>query len=187
MGLGDCPRHTTPAEQRQKTVKKTIDVINGLKEKGLIKDYAIGGAIGVLKWVEPFFTRDLDIFIILQREPKSKIIDYSPIYDYLKSKGYDEWIGQWLVIEGIPTEFIPAEGLAKESVANAAVVEYEGVKTKVIIPEYLIALLLTSGREKDRIKIKMLLEQAKVDKKKLNEILVKYDLDNKFKTFMGRP
>ena len=71
-------------------MKKTIEVINGLKEKGLIKDCAIGGAIGVLKWVEPFFTRGLGIFIIPPQEPKSKVINLPPIYDELKSKGYDE-------------------------------------------------------------------------------------------------
>jgi hypothetical protein len=38
--------------------------MNNLKEKGLIKDYAIGGAIATLRWTEPFFTRDLDIFVI---------------------------------------------------------------------------------------------------------------------------
>jgi len=167
-------------------MKKTIEVINKLKEKGLIKDYAIGGAIGVLKWVEPFFTRDLDIFIISSQEPKNKVIDLSPIYDYLKNKGYDEWIGQWIMIEGIPTEFIPAEGLAKESVANAQEIEFEGAKTKVIIPEYLIALLLVPRREKDIMKIKMLLKQARIDRKKLNDILLRYDLDNNFKPFMDK-
>ncbi len=167
-------------------MKKTIEVINGLKEKGLIEDYAIGGAIGVLKWVEPFFTRDLDIFIIVPRDTKSNIVDLSVIYDYLKTRGYDQWTGQWIVIEGVPTEFIPAGELAKESVANAKVIEFEGVKTKVIIPEYLIALLLKAGREKDIIKVKMLLEQAKVDRKKLSEILVRYDLDNNFKPFRSK-
>lgn len=167
-------------------MKKTIEVINELKNERLIKDYAIGGAIGVLRWVEPFFTRDLDIFIILSQGPKSKVIDLSPIYDYLKNKGYDEWTGQWLMIEGIPTEFIPAEGLAKESVINAQEIKFEDVKTKVIIPEYLIALLLVAGREKDIIKIRMLLEQAKLDRERLNEILAKYDLDRKIKPFLEK-
>jgi len=31
-----------------------IEVMNKLKEKGLIKDYAIGGAIAALRWVELF-------------------------------------------------------------------------------------------------------------------------------------
>jgi len=32
------------------TLKKTLEVINELKKEGLIKDYAIGGAIGALRW-----------------------------------------------------------------------------------------------------------------------------------------
>jgi hypothetical protein len=46
-------------------MKNVLEVMNNLKEKGLIKDYAIGGAIATLKWTEPFFTRDLDKFFIL--------------------------------------------------------------------------------------------------------------------------
>jgi hypothetical protein len=45
-------------------MKSAIKIMNELKKEKLIKDYAVGGAIGALKWVEPFFTRDLDIFII---------------------------------------------------------------------------------------------------------------------------
>lgn len=165
-------------------MKKTIEVINELKQKGLLKDYAIGGAIGVLKWVEPFFTRDLDVFIIpaeVQETKTKKLILLTPLYDYLKSKGYDSWVGQWLIIEGIPVEFLPAEGLAKESIEQAVKTEFEGVKTKVIAPEYLIALFLKAGRDKDIIKIRMLLEQAEVDRKKLKEILRKYNLAEKLK------
>jgi len=135
-------------------MKNTIEVINRLKKEGLIKDYAIGGAIGVLRWVEPFFTRDLDIFIIPQKEVGNReLLLLSPIYEYLKNKGYDKWVGQWLIVEGIPVEFIPAEGLAREAVENAIETEFEGVPTRVILPEYLIALLLEVSRDKDRIKI----------------------------------
>lgn len=96
-------------------MKKTIEVINELKKERLIKDYAIGGAIGVLKWVEPFFTHDLDIFIISVKETKEGVINLSPIYEYLKKRGCF-WKGQWIVIEGIPVDFIPADALEKEAV-----------------------------------------------------------------------
>ncbi|PIP12806.1 MAG: hypothetical protein COT45_04875 [bacterium (Candidatus Stahlbacteria) CG08_land_8_20_14_0_20_40_26] len=168
-------------------MKNTLKVINELREKGLIKDYAIGGGIGTLRWVEPFFTRDLDIFIILAQESKDKkLINLSPIYDYLKSKGYNEWIGQWLIIEGIPVEFIPAFGLAKESVENAIETNFEGVKTKVMTPEYLISLLLKASRDKDKIKIKMLLEQTRIDMEKLKALLTKYNLNDAFKGFINK-
>lgn len=92
-------------------------------------------------------------------------------------------MGQWIIIEGVPVEFIPAQGLAKESVENAVEVEFAGIQTKVIIPEYLIALLLTAGRQKDIIKVNMLLEQAEVNKGRLNEIVNRYKLNDKFKRF----
>jgi hypothetical protein len=108
------------------------------------------------------------------------------IYDYLKFRGYDKWVGQWIIIEGIPVEFISAQGLEEDAVKNAVEVEYEGVKTKVITPEYLIATFLKTSREKDKIKIQMLLEQAEVDIGKLEEILTKYGLINEFRDFYER-
>lgn len=165
-------------------MKNTLNVINELKEIKLIKDYAIGGAIAVLKWVEPFFTRDLDIFYIPLQEPINKeLILLSTIHNYLKTKGYDKWIGQWIIIEGVPVEFIPAEGLSKEALQNAVETEFEGIKTKVMTPEYLIALLLKANRDKDKIKIEMLLKQTTIDKEKLKEILSKYNLNEKLNEY----
>ena len=164
-------------------MKRAIEVINDLKKEGLIKDYAIGGAIGVLKWVEPFFTRDLDIFIIPIEEAKEKeIIDLSSIYEYLKKRGC-LWKGQWVVIEGIPVDFIPVGGLEKEAVESAKETEYEKVKTRVISPEYLIALFLKAGRAKDARKIELLLEQSKIGIKRLDKILHKHGLTGKFTKF----
>ncbi|MEW6680755.1 MAG: nucleotidyltransferase [bacterium] len=165
-------------------MKKALEVINELKDKSLIKDYAIGGAIGVMRWVEPFFTRDLDIFVIPREEvSKKEVISFLPIYDYLKHKGYNEWVGQWIMVEGVAVEFLPAEDLAKEGVENAREIKFEDVKTRVMTPEYLIALLLKAGRDKDIRKIEMLLHQTEVDRNKLRKILLKYNLTKKFKKF----
>jgi predicted nucleotidyltransferase len=162
-------------------MKNVLEVMNDLKEKGLIKDYAIGGAIATLRWTEPFFTRDLDIFVIPEKEvAENEILVLTDIY------GYDKWVGQWIIIDGIPVQFIPAQGLEEDAVKNAVEVEYEGVKAKVITPEYLIASFLKTSREKDKIKIQMLLEQAEVDIGKLEEILNKYGLIKEFRDFYER-
>ena len=166
-------------------MKKAIIVMNELKKEGLIKDYAIGGANGALKWVEPFFTRDLDIFIILIKEPENgEVIMLSPLYEYLKKRGHNKWVEQWIIIDDVPVEFIPAEGVSKESVENALEVEFESIRTKVMRPEYLIALFLKAGRDKDIRKIEMLLKQTKIDMEKLKDILRRYNLFKKFKRFM---
>lgn len=164
-------------------MKNVINILNELKDKGLLKDYALGGAIAALRWIEPFFTRVLDVFIILSEKEERGVIALTPIYEYLKNKGYDKWIGQWLVIEDIPVEFIPAEGLSREALENAVEVEYKGAVTKVMKPEYLIALFLKASRQKDKIMVQMLLEQAKVDIGELKEILNRYGLIKKFKSF----
>lgn len=166
-------------------MKKTLEVINELKQRGLINDYAIGGAIAALKWTEPFFTRDLALFIIPEkRVGKERLIVLSSIYEYLKGKGYDTWTGQWLMIEGVPVELIPAEGVTQEAVENAVETLFEGVATRVISAEYLIALFLIASRDKDKIKIRMLLEQATINMEYLRDILERYGLWEQFEPFI---
>ncbi|MEW6481478.1 MAG: nucleotidyltransferase [bacterium] len=167
-------------------MKNVLNILNELKDKGLIKDYAIGGAIGALRWTQPFFTEDLDIFIILKKERGEKeLIILSPVYEYLKKKGYT-WKGHWIIIEGVPVDIFPADELEKEAIEDAKETEYEGTKTKVMTPEYLVALFLRAFREKDKRKIEMILKQTDVDKEKLDEILNKYGLTEKFSKFKKR-
>jgi hypothetical protein len=54
-------------------LKKTLKVLNDLKKKGIIKDYAIAGGIATIFYVEPILTYDLDIFFTNCRNS-------SPIY-----------------------------------------------------------------------------------------------------------
>lgn len=162
-------------------MRETIKVINELKKKRLISDYAIGGGIAAIFYIEPFLTYDLDVFIIpSEKEKRENLILLTPIFDYLKNKGY-HWKGEHIMIRGIPVQFIPADKLEEEAVRNAKEIEYEGVKTKIIKPEYLISLLLRAGRKKDIEKIERFLEQTKIDIKSLKSILHKYGLSDKFK------
>lgn len=160
---------------------KTIKIINELKRKGLIEDYAIGGGIATIYYTEPFFTYDLDIFVVLpEKEKKGNLIILSSIFNYLKDKGY-RWKGEHIIIEEFPVQFIPVDKLEEEAVRNAKEIDYEDVKTKVIAPEYLISILLRAGRKKDIEKIHKILEQAEVNTKRLKDILHKYNLGEKFK------
>ncbi|MBI4548699.1 MAG: hypothetical protein HY707_12005, partial [Ignavibacteriae bacterium] len=120
-------------------MKKTLKVINELREKNLIEDYAIGGGIATLFYTEPFLTYDLDVFMTLPRKMKEKnLISLSPIFDYLKKKGYS-WKGEHIVIGGIPVQFIPVDALEEEAVRHAREMKYRGVTTRVLTPEYLMA------------------------------------------------
>ncbi len=161
-------------------MKKALEILNKLKEKGLIENYAIGGGIASIFYTEPVFTYDLDVFVIVKTEAAEKIISLVPIYDYLKTKG-GSWKGEHIVIEDMPIQFIPAGGdIEKEAVENARHITYQGVKTNVLSAEYLIAIALKVGRGKDLEKVRRLIEQAKIDKGMLGKILKKYRLTDKF-------
>lgn len=161
-------------------MKKALEILNKLKEKGLIEDYAIGGGIASIFYTEPVFTYDLDVFVVVKTGLAEKIISLAPIYDYLKSKG-GSWRGEHIVIEDMPLQFIPAgDDLEKEAVEKAKHITYHGVKTNVLSAEYLIAVALKVGRRKDLEKVRRLTEQAKIDKNTLEKILKKYRLTDKF-------
>ena len=40
-----------------------LRALNDLKASGVVRDYAIGGAMGVVFWTEPMVTYDLDVFV----------------------------------------------------------------------------------------------------------------------------
>lgn len=162
-------------------MKETLEILNNLKDRALIDEYAIGGGIATIFYTEPSFTYDLDIFVIVKTEPGAKIISLAPVYDYLTSKGYS-WKGEHIIIEGLPVQFIPVEsGIEREALENAKDTTYSGVKTKILSAEYLIAVALKAGRRKDFEKVGRLVEQTKIDKKMLEAILKKYQLLDNFK------
>jgi len=163
-------------------VEKTIKIINGLQQEGLIGNYAIGGGIATIFYIEPILTYDLDIFFIPSEEKRITIL--SSIYDWLREKGYKPY-KEHIVIEEIPVQFIPVYNeLVKEAVENSADKKYGKTKIKILKAEYLIAIMLQTFRSKDRERIIKILDEAKIDMNYLTKILQKYNLKEKFDRFM---
>ena len=105
-------------------MEKALKALNDLETKGLIDRYVIGGGIAVLYYAEPVLTYDLDVFCLLP-SAGSGLITLSPIYEYLRKKGYSVH-GEHVVIEGIPVQFIPAYNkLVEEAIDDAVEVKYE--------------------------------------------------------------
>jgi predicted nucleotidyltransferase len=73
-------------------------------------------------------------------------------------------------------QFLAASGLTEEAVREARPVQYEGVPAKVFRPEYIIAIAASVGRHKDFARIEQMLDQVKIDKALLDDILRRYSL-----------
>lgn len=157
-------------------MKRALELLNELKDNGLIEDYAVGGGIASIFYTEPVFTYDLDVFVLIKTDPRAKIVSLSSVYEYLKEKGCP-WEGEHIVVEGMPVQLIPAGSeLEHCSVRDAKEISYGGVKTRIPLPEYLIAIALKTGRAKDYEKVGRLLKQAKIDEDKLEKILKEHGL-----------
>lgn len=146
---------------------------NGLVEARLIDDYALGGALAAIYYVEPFTTYDADIFFI--PSDKSIAAGIPALYDHLQTEGW-QVEGDDLMAHGFPVQFLAAHGLTEEAVREARSVEFEGVPAKVFRAEYLVAVAASVGRHKDRARIEQILQQADIDKTLLERILQRHKL-----------
>jgi hypothetical protein len=146
---------------------------NDLVSTGLIKDYALGGALAAIYYTEPFTTYDADIIFVASDKTLSAGIP--AIYSHLQSKGW-RVEREHLVVKDFPVQFLAASGLTEEAVRNANPIEYEGVPAKVFKPEYIIAIAASVGRHKDLARIEQLMSHAKIDKAFLDGILLRYNL-----------
>jgi len=166
-------------------MEKTLRVLNELQDAGIIEKYAVGGAVAATFYMEPVATYDLDIFVVLP-EKKTVLTTLSPIYEYLRGKGYAEQEAH-IIIEGVPVQFIPIyNALVEEAVDHARNTRYGKVKTRVLRPEYLAAIMLQTNRPKDRTRLTAFVEEAKMDKENLERILKDHGLTRKWQEFGRR-
>lgn len=162
-----------PDEPSAIPLADVLRAANELVSAGLIKDYALGGALAAIYYTEPFATYHADIiFISSDKTPSAGI---PAIYAHLQSKGWHVE-REHLIIKDFPVQFLAAAGLTEEAVRKAKRIEYDGVPAKVFSPEYIIAIAASVGRHKDLARIEQLLTQAKVDRALLDDILRQHNL-----------
>ena len=65
-------------------IGQVIAVLNDLRAKKIINEFAIGGAVAAVLHNEPISTIDLDIFFFLAEKDDRPILSLSAIYDYAK-------------------------------------------------------------------------------------------------------
>jgi hypothetical protein len=163
-------------------MERVIQIINRMQTDGVISDYAIGGGIAAVYYLEPYETDDVDIFIPVNAVAVG-LISLEPIYSYLKRLGYVS-IKEGVMIEDWLVQFIPTfESNQEEAISKSLIVTYGKTETKIFAPEYLAAELLRSGRRKDHVRVIALIEAKKVDMEILRDIVDRHRLSDKWKTF----
>jgi hypothetical protein len=146
---------------------------------GVIQQYAIGGAVAAIFYIEPINTNDLDVFFhVSDSSPGLDIL--APLYEYLSGLGY-KGQREAIDIEGWPVQFLPVfNPLLEEAVEQAKEVRFQRAKTRVMQAEHLVAIMLQTGRLKDHARIAQFIEHEAVDQKLLADILERHGLIKKW-------
>lgn len=151
-----------------------LRVLNVLETENVIERYAIGGSVALLYYIEPILTEDMDIFCHIPQT--GLIVSLAPVYARLEEMGY-QTEGQYMRIEGVLVQFLlPPGPLVEEALENAVEIEVETVLTRIFEYEYLLSAMAEANRPKDRAKILVALESAPPDTAKLNDILARHKL-----------
>jgi hypothetical protein len=166
-------------------MEKTLQVLNRMVNDGVIDDYAIGGAVAAVYYLEPIDTADLDVFIDVSISAKDLAL-LAPIYSYLGSLGFFPK-GEHVFIEEMPVRFLPPfNPLIAEAIRNARAIVYGETPTRIMTAEHLAAIMLQTGRPKDFVRIGQFLDAGAVDRVVLDGILKRYQLDEKWEAKRAR-
>jgi hypothetical protein len=152
-------------------------VLNRMRDEGLIREYAVGGATAVLFYAEPTRTYDLDVFVALTPAIREPLALPSPIYRWAEAQGF-AFEAEHIMIHGVPVQLLPAYNtLVSEAVDSAQVHEYEGVPVRVVAPEQLAALALQAGGARRRERAWQLLQSGAADGARLRTVLARHGID----------
>ena len=163
-------------------MEATLKVVNDIEREGVIARYAIGDPVGAIFFMEPFLTYDLDVFVVLPQTAR-RLLTLAPIYETLKRRGCEEE-GECLLIKGMPVQFLPAyNALLEEALAEARETPYAETLTRVLRPEHLAAIMVQTGRDKDRQRFSTFMQEAALDTDYLHRLLARHQLTDRFNTW----
>jgi len=164
-------------------MREALIKINTLVAEKIIDYYAIGGSIAALFYIEPTVTYDLDILVILHKKPPA-LEPLQELYYWAKNHSY-EIKAEHIIIEGIPVQFLPVYSpLIEAAIKEAHEKTFAGVKTYVVSPEYLVAIMLDVNRPIDRERaLRFFQNYNKLDIELLEKIIASFKLQEKYNHF----
>ncbi len=157
-------------------IAPAVAVLNHLERDGWIGRYAIAGAMGIIYYIEPFTTYDLDIIAVLPTTPGG-LVDVSGVYRHLTGElGYAA-AGEHVVIAGIPVQILAVyDDLTQEALREAVEIPVGQETSRILSFEHLLAIAVKTGRTKDLLRINLALESRAPDMERLNAILARHGL-----------
>jgi len=165
-------------------MKKVAKLLEDLKASGVIRDYALFGAVAQMRYTEPVATLDADVLVLLSDDTGVDIL--APIYIFCRKRGYVPE-GEAIRVGNWPVQFIPTFSLlTEEAVREAETGEIDGIPVRVISAIHLAAIALSVGRPKDHLRILTLIEAGEVPEERLQKLAARHNLTSQWTLFKKR-
>lgn len=165
-------------------MKELAQLLNEMRQAGVIQEYALFGAVAQMRYTEPVATLDADVLVTV---PDTKRLDVlSDIYEFCAARGWRPE-GEAVQVGAWPTQFVPIfSPLTQEAVEHADTADFEGVPLRVVRAEYLAVIALSVGRAKDHTRILALLEADSVTQESIAALSERHGLAEAWQRFEGR-
>lgn len=148
---------------------EAIQEMNRLKQRRVIKDYAVFGAVAATFYMEPIFTEDIDVIVLVNS-------DEEYIETFRRAGEFAQGMeGMHYIFGDVPVQLFPTtvKPVYRDALENALNKRIENTKVKVVGPEHLILLYLESFRPRDHFRIQHLRPKANIEL--LDQLLERFD------------
>lgn len=165
-------------------MKEVAQLLNAMKDSGVIADYALFGAAAQMRYTEAVATLDADVLV---KVPSAERLDpLAGIYQFCADKGYQPE-GEAVRVGAWPVQFIPVfNPLTQEALEQAETADFEGVPFRVVRADHLAAIALSVGRAKDWTRILALLESGSVSRDEIACQAKRHGLSDAWQRFEAR-
>ncbi len=143
--------------------------LNGLKRRKVIRDYVVIGAVAATTYMEPVFTEDIDVIVLVDTDE-----EYRSTFLAI-SRHAEAQDGMHQVLGGVPVQLFPSTTmpLYRDTLEGARQVRVDNLRVKFASAEHLILLYLLAFRERDHLRIRSLLRN--IDEGQLRYLLERFD------------
>ncbi len=165
-------------------MKELAQLLTDMQRAGVIRNYALFGAVAQMRYTEPVATLDADVLVAV---PAADRLDaLSGIYDFCAARGYRPE-GEAIRVGAWPAQFVPAfSPLTEEAMEQAATADFEGVALRVVGADHLAVIALSVGRAKDLTRILALLESGSASRESIGCLAARHGLADAWQRFESR-
>ena len=165
-------------------MKELAQLLNEMQRAGVIRNYALFGAVAQMRYTEPVATLDADVLVAV---PATERFDaLSGIYKFCATRGYHPE-GEAIRVGAWPAQFVPTfNPITEEAMEQAATADFEGVPLRVVGADHLAVIALSVGRAKDYTRILALLESGSASRDSIGRLAARHGLADAWQRFISR-